>query len=550
MSDIIPINKLELLPNEIFMECFQYLTATEIFYSFDQLNYRFHTLIRNISLYVNFENIRKSMFDRFCNTLLVDSSIKGQIISLQLSNNDTCGQIQTFLSFFSLNDFSNLRSLTLIDTEKDNDNQIKIMLPYLSNLRYLSYANNVFKQSKLSTILPLPSKTETSELYSTSINGITSLTISIGFLHELYHLFKYAPMLKYLKIDLLPQALQENKWCLNNVKANCLRQLIVHRCTVTFETLEMFLKLMPNLTNLTISANYDRDRRLDVKLWQSLIVSALPYLHTFKFKWYIEFHNQNDDVLNEFQQLQTDFWLEQHHWFTNYELYSKSAIIYTIPYISNKYHLVPIINGYSNPSMNSSNIFNNVTDLTMVIEAITNNVQYYFPNLKSLKLLNKHALVNERIRSQLELKHIEYLKVIINLSNLKHLFIPRYIQIESPSIMLQILKEAPQLSSLKLDVFILIPFFDDDQLCEYLNKMIKKLDISSDVGYSFINSKTRDLFCKRFLNLEQLQCSIEKPNDLLFILTQLPRLSIVKYFYVIGTFPEDQNQWLKEIHRN
>ncbi len=83
----------------------------------------------------------------------------------------------------------------------------------------------------------------------------------------------------------------------------------------------------------------------------------------------------------------------------------------------------------------------------------------------------------------------------------------------------------------------------------YINKTtsITSLTVSTVVDdYSFINSKTRDLFCKSFLNLEQLNVKLRNQDDLLFILTQLPKLSIIGYFYVIGTFPENQYQWLKE----
>jgi hypothetical protein len=52
--------KFELLPVEIFIECFQYLNAPDIFYSFDRLNNRFHTLIRNIQLNLNFQQLKKA----------------------------------------------------------------------------------------------------------------------------------------------------------------------------------------------------------------------------------------------------------------------------------------------------------------------------------------------------------------------------------------------------------------------------------------------------------------------------------------------------------
>jgi hypothetical protein len=69
--------------------------------------------------------IRKTTFDRFCNKLLLNPSLKQQIYSLKLLNSpETCGQIQAFLSLFSLNKFSQLRSLTLIKIHKDNIEKI------------------------------------------------------------------------------------------------------------------------------------------------------------------------------------------------------------------------------------------------------------------------------------------------------------------------------------------------------------------------------------------------------------------------------------------
>jgi hypothetical protein len=49
--------KLELLPNEILIECFRYLNAYDLFYSFDKL-------IRHIPLCIDFENINKLLFDK------------------------------------------------------------------------------------------------------------------------------------------------------------------------------------------------------------------------------------------------------------------------------------------------------------------------------------------------------------------------------------------------------------------------------------------------------------------------------------------------------
>ena len=124
---------LELLPNELFIQCFTYLNAIDIFHAFDQLNDRFYTLIRSIPLNLNFRNVKKSKFDEFCMRLSLNPEIKQHIYSLTLSNENTC-QIYLFLLHFSLADFSHLQSLTLVELQSHNLFQLRAMLPLLSQL--------------------------------------------------------------------------------------------------------------------------------------------------------------------------------------------------------------------------------------------------------------------------------------------------------------------------------------------------------------------------------------------------------------------------------
>ena len=378
--------------------------------------------------------------------------------------------------------------------------------------------------------------------------SVTSLKISGCYLADLYQLFKYTPMLKYLKIKYLsPSNSENNELCLTSINAVCVKQLIIESCHLEFQKLEIFLKLMPNLTNLTVS-NYGKYARnlSDAELWKNLIISSLVHLNIFKFKWCLSFNNKNNDALDKFQRFQTDFWLQEHSWYTNYEVHKNLVMMYTIPYIAHRYDLILTGNEYFNPSINNSNVFNNVTNLTLTIEMITNNNQHYFQNVKSLTLLNKHILSCRRIPSELEVEHINYLKSVVNLSKLKHLFIQECIYIKSSPLMLQVLNETSQLSSIVIDTPALISFLNDNELCECFNRRIKQLETLLLDNCPLINSKTRDLFCQHFSNLERLNCSIEKPDDLLFILIQLPKLSIIQYYYVIDTFPKDQYQWLEE----
>ena len=88
MSETETITTLEFLPNEIVLQCFRYLNALHLFYSFDQLNDRFNTLIRSLSLHVDFQDVSSLICSQFCKKMVHDQDMKNQIFSLHLSNVD------------------------------------------------------------------------------------------------------------------------------------------------------------------------------------------------------------------------------------------------------------------------------------------------------------------------------------------------------------------------------------------------------------------------------------------------------------------------------
>ncbi len=93
-----------------------------------------------------------------------------------------------------------------------------------------------------------------------------------------------------------------------------------------------------------------------------------------------------------------------------------------------------------------------------------------------------------------EKRHLESLKKVVNLSNLQHLDVKSIYNIISPTILLEILKQAPQLSSLVIDKPTLISFLTNNQLYWYLNKMIKILDITNNSHDQFIYVFILDYF--------------------------------------------------------
>jgi hypothetical protein len=526
MSEIQIVMKFELLPNEILIECFEYLNAPDIFHSFDQLNYRFSNLIRTIPLHLHFQHVRKSTVDQFCTKILSNPSIKRQIYSLQLSNRNTCIPIDTFLSIFSLDDFSHLRSLIVIGITDDDIEKLIIILPLIPQL--ISF-HSIDPQSKSSNPVTTSLMLKLQTLSTVSLSWdllskqktslLTNLTLSYSSLYNLYHIFKYAPMLKYLTIDFFPRRSftpLKTDINLNDHYAHHLKQLIITNSQCNFEEIEILVKPTPNLKCLIIYASNKIDM-VDDDRWQNLIQSSLPHLNIFKFKFDFHHTSQNNHFFGKFQ---SEFW-QQHQWYTEYAFSKDKAVIYTIPYSSNIYTLEPDTTKYANKLMKNS--FINVTDLTLYLDALIYGSLYHFSNVISLTLAGQShfpAIYNHFLNPQ----HLKSLKTFVNLSNVKHLIFPPNFQLETTLVLLQILKQTIRLSSLTISSKMLQSLFNDNELCKYLNDMIKILDISQDAH----TVDELERFCQIFSNIEQLSFHHSQLNDLLFVFNKLSKLSIVK----------------------
>ncbi|CAF4139736.1 unnamed protein product [Adineta steineri] len=558
--------KFELLPNEILLDYFGYFNALDLFYAYDGLNYRLNKLIRILPLHLNFQYANKSKFGEFCRTMSLNEELKNQIYSLHLSNRDTDFQSETFLSFFSLNQFTNLQSLSITEINPTNSTKIKLMLPSISKLQTLSIISSDFPFNTINEIL-----------------FIKNLTISYCFLNELYQLLQHMPILKYLNIQCLNDdghSYDTNR--LNNTPcAIHLKEMIIEDLQCTFMNFEIFVKEIPNLQILTISARNNSDM-FDANLWEQLIRILLPHLITFNFKFGYIYKDQYNIILNKFQ---TNFWQKQYNCFTEYMTDKQSIFIYTIPYISNKFRLTSSTTRYNNTMIDKSDdriiikklrksstdqqvniggyqyittghiqiisvldiqsptnrklkkrkrienndynkidIFKNVTDLTLHLDILTKECSYYFANVTSLRLVPSAKLEHRTLTNQ----HIRILKTIINLFNLKHLNIGRIYGIENSLVLLEILKQSPKLSSITFIPKAIIQLFDDDELCKYLNKMIKKIILTDYFEYHINTSERMKQFCQIFSNIEYLECKINSPDSLLLLLNYLPKLSSIK----------------------
>ncbi|CAF1077237.1 unnamed protein product [Adineta steineri] len=514
---------LELLPNEILLECFQYLNTLDIFHSFDGLNNRFYKLIRNISLQLDLQYISNTKFAHFCTKTLSDPKVKQQIYSLKLSNKIIHNQVHFFFSLHSFNEFSQLRSLTLIKMKQNDEAKLITMLPFICQLHCFQVIDSNIETKQLLTVLPI---SKLKRLAASSLpfdlipiyGSIIDLRLSHTSWNEVYQIFKYLRLLKYLHIE---DFTDSQSFSLNSpiemYPAIHLKKLVITKFDYSFNKFQTFVKSTPKIKTLDLNT-YDRNDFFDADRWVQLITASLPDLIMFKFKFFNSYRIGEYNILDRLKQFRTDFWYKQHHWHTEYVAYMSSILIYTIPYTSDTYIAKPNIERYYNHLRTNSNVFDNVINLTLHQNKINDRNLNYFSNVVSLKL--EYFF--------LQLNNIEQLKMVVNLSNVQHLTISDTCQIQDTYSFLRILQEMPQLSSLAIQINYILTFFNDDTLCNYLNNKIKKLDINGYPYYTLKDSTELIRFGELFSNVEQITCYYEQLTHISCIINYLSKLSCIK----------------------
>jgi hypothetical protein len=137
----------------------------------------------------------------------------------------------------------------------------------------------------------------------------------------LCHFFKYFPKLRYLSIERIDSRTWRttDKVVLLHDHPVHLQRLLIHSFDDEFDSLETLLQRTPNLKLLMVSNYYDPDI-VDASRWQRLITTSLPLLDVFKFKFSVRLQYDDNDIVDKFQQFRSDFWHQQHHWYTEYVL--------------------------------------------------------------------------------------------------------------------------------------------------------------------------------------------------------------------------------------
>ena len=214
---------LDWFPVEVLHILFTYFRAHEILLNFTDLSdYIDGILLAYPTWQLNFQSIRRDHFDLVCRRIQPE-----KVISLTLSDDsDTPGQSELFFSRFRIEQFSHLRSLTLIKIEFESLKDIFSDLDKLQQLnslsfeiystthKYLPSCNSMRTQMiQLRTILldlytrVLPRLTrlcvsDASNLRSIPLSQLCHLKLASCQHDELKHIIQHAPLLRSLDVHL------------------------------------------------------------------------------------------------------------------------------------------------------------------------------------------------------------------------------------------------------------------------------------------------------------------------------------------------------------
>jgi hypothetical protein len=285
---------LEDFSTELFLSIFDYLWAHELFYSFSNLNSRIDEIIFNTQLHISSENE-----------------------NIQYSPHHVLSLILTSSSI-SLEEFTNLRSLTLIQCNLDN------FYRFPSNLTRLCIKNSnlsdrnlqvIFQTSTLINVqLNLSHKiifSSTIFHHNENISNIEYLIINYISLNDIIQLLEYTKKLKYLHLSLF--GINRNE-ITNYSSIPTVTRLTCLSMGISFDILcSQFLSIyFPNLVNLSIFTSFV-EQDLFIRSLEQLLMNNLCLVKKLNVsaQFIINRTSTNDNIESIATRFRTAFWIKR-----------------------------------------------------------------------------------------------------------------------------------------------------------------------------------------------------------------------------------------------
>ncbi|CAF1352916.1 unnamed protein product [Adineta steineri] len=373
---------LELLPNELLFNIFQYLSTPDVLRIFCQLNRRFDKLVDKhlyTCKYIDLQTTSKFNFDLIWEQYL--SPLAGKITSLSLSNDvNTPDQVDQFYAHgFTLRHFPQLQSLALFHIHsKEIIDKIANDLPHLTTLTHLTFEKSIFNYQyminiiwSLSNLVYFRFNTYSgSEQQAFHTPRVTSSTIKSihGFFDErdtnIIALLRHTPQIRSLSLTIHACSF------LTDLSTNItsITKLDLLFTKPAFSPLVDFLRRTPNLIYLKLDMVYNG---IHAQVWERLIQKYLPNLKTLHFKMNFTIvkagstgERQVEQILNTFR---NSFWLDEHRWFVqcDWSPITEKCYVYTLPYAFENFNIdFPICSKFTCAIDNTACFYDCVRRLT------------------------------------------------------------------------------------------------------------------------------------------------------------------------------------------
>ena len=520
----------EWLPNEIFLDLFDYFDGNDLFHAFYGLNSRFnqHLYEQYRTFRFNFSSISKRQFDTICQQHL--PIIADRVIALSFSDcNDIPEQIDLFFSYIpSLHVFSRLRSISLSDiVQHETVRKMIDQCHHLSHLTHFKCHFNYFPnyqenfQSMIDIIWSLPKLVhcETNLFVSTKRLFHTSAKISMSLeylslngwaisCNQVNELFQYTPRLKHLSIsiedyinDYMPTLLPTLAFKMNTSPRSNNSNIV------------LLLKNMPNLQSLQIDV---LSGIIDGYQWQDLITNYLPKLKKFRFRmvetigWDKTVSKRMNELIEPFR---SSFWIAEHRWFVRCFILERTVHLCTLPNTFPQVNVpAPDFFMSTDPDDDLQKCCNDTTEIT--------NVRFFNdPKLSNIRLTNIQDLCIEFPI------HDQFWVVVPSLSQLQSLTV--YANVTIPSYFFQALSD--RASHLRqLTIRVNRSSFLKMSSLKHIKPSLRQRNIQHDISY--FNEEECLAFAHSPLvsQCEELSINVRNGESILALVHNMSRLQLLK----------------------
>jgi hypothetical protein len=546
------VTLLESIPNEIVIEILSYMTSVDAVIAFSNLNSRFQSLLDEFCHAFDFTSISKKNFD-----IIFQCQNTNRWHSLKLSDAAHApGQVTHFFENYALTvNFSQLRSLSIVNTTPYHSYPLFAQLPSLSNLASLqieslcgddipefelpnlkkltlrSCPNTGWLKVRRQMNLIKPQK-NVSFSFLQSFVGLEMIEYTIADGCTISRSFVWPRTLKYLKI-----IYEDDRYC---------------------SLIEQSLTDLPQLNDLEVYQKKPEGHVPRGETWTQIISTSIPSLKNFKF--YFQFlcgDNQLNQLKEVVASFSTPFYTLENNWLVrcdvsaHYETpirdkkygilnyHMRHVILYTIPFSSElftvfKPYLKTKISEWSRNHIDYRNINTHTNMKTLLFKS------YSAPD----PMFDRSSIINLIINTFFDAPAWVYI-----LTKLRHITIGDGAVLSSDDFNI-LLDNAPNLCSLaikKSTLKLLTDNWTDMCVCHRLSRKIRTLSLEQDPSQCFVKNELEKLLPIFSSLCQHLSLGLHSHNNTIdFILRKMCHLISLHVYIQRKNFLPITIEWLEQ----